>query len=174
GDRSAASQPFPNARELGIRSRAAVEAGDREAWLDMFTDDAVVQDPVGPSAFDPEGKGHRGRNAIARFYDTVIAPNEAISFEVERSYLCGDEVADVGVIRTTLPGGTHMAVVRRLHLPDRRLGQAHRASGLLGVRSDRTGRDLIGTGSEGTDLRRPGSVWSAATDDHPDGTVWSW
>jgi hypothetical protein len=24
---------------------------------------------------------------------------------IERSYLCGDEVADVGAIRTTLPGG---------------------------------------------------------------------
>jgi len=115
GDRGAVPPPYPNARQLGIRSRAAVEAGDREAWLDMFTDDAVVQDPVGPSAFDPEGKGHRGRDAIARFYDTVTAPNEAISFEVERSYLCGDEVADVGVIRTTLPGGTHMAVVRGVY-----------------------------------------------------------
>jgi len=115
GGEGTAASPVPDARQLGIRSRAAVEAGDREAWLAMFTDDAVVQDPIGPSVFDPEGKGHRGREAIARFYDTVIAPNDAISFEVERSYLCGDEVADVGVIRTTLPGGTHMAVVRGVY-----------------------------------------------------------
>jgi hypothetical protein len=26
---------------------------------------------------------------------------EAISFDIEESYLCGDEVADVGIIRTT-------------------------------------------------------------------------
>jgi len=107
--------PTPNARELGMRSRAAVEAGDREGWLDMFAPDAVVQDPIGPSPFDPEGTGHRGREAIARFYDTVISPSERITFEIESSFLCGDEVADVGTIRTTLAGGTHMAVVRGVY-----------------------------------------------------------
>jgi steroid Delta-isomerase len=104
-----------NARELGIRSRAAVHAGDREAWLDLFAPDAVVQDPIGPSPFNPDGTGHHGREAIAAFYDTVIAPSAAITFEIEQSYLCGDEVADVGVIRTTLAGGTHQAVVHGVY-----------------------------------------------------------
>jgi steroid delta-isomerase len=101
------------ARELGIRSRAAVHARDRDGWLDLFADDALVQDPIGPSPFDPEGKGHRGKEAIAAFYDTVIGPSEGIDFEINQSYLCGggDEVADVGVIRTTIAGGTHQAVV---------------------------------------------------------------
>lgn len=104
-----------NARELGIRSRAAVTAGDREGWLSLFADDAFVQDPIGPSAFDPEGKGHHGRVAIAAFYDTVIASSESITFEIAESYLCGDEVADVGTIRTTLAGGTHQAIVRGVY-----------------------------------------------------------
>jgi steroid Delta-isomerase len=99
------------ARELGIRSRAAVHARDRDGWLDLFADDALVQDPIGPSPFDPEGKGHRGKEAIAAFYDNVIAPSEAIDFEITQSYLAGDEVADVGIIRTTIAGGTHQAVV---------------------------------------------------------------
>jgi ketosteroid isomerase-like protein len=99
------------ARELGIRSRAAVHARDRDGWLDLFADDALVQDPIGPSPFDPEGKGHRGKAAIAAFYDNVIAPSEAIDFEINQSYLAGDEVADVGIIRTTIAGGTHQAVV---------------------------------------------------------------
>jgi ketosteroid isomerase-like protein len=102
----------PTARELGIRSRAAVKAKDRDGWLDLFAEDAVVQDPIGPSPFDPEGKGHRGRAAIAAFYDNVIAGSEAVDFEMAQSYLCGDEVADVGTIHTTLAGGTHQAVVR--------------------------------------------------------------
>ena len=99
------------ARELGIRSRAAVHARDRDGWLDLFAEDAFVQDPIGPSPFDPEGKGHHGRAAIAKFYDEVIAPSQAVDFEITQSYLCGDEVADVGIIRTTLAGGTHQAVV---------------------------------------------------------------
>ena len=104
-----------DARELGIRSRAAVAAGDREGWLALFADDAVVADPIGPSPFDPEGKGHHGRQAIAAFYDNVIAANEGITFEITDSYLCGDEVADVGIIRTRLTGGTHEAVVRGVY-----------------------------------------------------------
>jgi ketosteroid isomerase-like protein len=105
-----ADEPL-NARELGMRSRAAVHAKDRDGWLDLFASDAVVQDPIGPSPFDPEGKGHRGHDAIAAFYDTVIASSEAVDFEITHSYLCGDEVADVGIIRTTLAGGNHQAVV---------------------------------------------------------------
>ncbi len=103
------------ARELGRRSRAAVEAGDRDGWLDLFAPDAIVQDPIGPSPFDPGGHGHRGREAIAKFYDEVVAPSERITFEIEASYLCGDEVADVGVIRTWIAGGRHVAVVRGVY-----------------------------------------------------------
>ncbi|HEX3796459.1 MAG TPA: nuclear transport factor 2 family protein [Acidimicrobiales bacterium] len=104
-----------NVRELAIRSRAAVHARDREGWLALFADDAVVQDPIGPSPFDPEGKGHHGKEAIAAFYDTVIGPSEAISFEITASYLCGDEVADAGIITTTIAGGTHQAIVHGVY-----------------------------------------------------------
>jgi steroid delta-isomerase len=102
------------ARDLARRSQAAVQAKDRQAWLDLFAADAVVADPIGPSPLDPDGAGHRGLAAIAAFYDAVIAPNERISFQIERSYLCGDEVADVGIIRT-LPGGRHEVVVRGVY-----------------------------------------------------------
>ncbi len=104
-----------NARDLARRSQAAVHAKDRAAWLSLFAPDAVVADPIGPSPLDPAGHGHRGTAEIASFYDKVIAPNEAISFEIERSYLCGNEVADVGIIRTTLPGGQHVVVVRGVY-----------------------------------------------------------
>ncbi len=103
------------ARDLARRSQAAVTAKNRTAWLSLFAPDAVVQDPIGPSPFDPDGTGHRGLQAIAAFYDAVIAPNESITFEIESSYLCGDEVADVGVIRTVLAGGQHVAVVHGVY-----------------------------------------------------------
>jgi steroid Delta-isomerase len=109
------STEFPNARELGIRSRAAVAAKDRATWLSLFTEDAVVQDPIGPSPLDPSGEGQRGKEAIAAFYDNVISTSEATEFEMNQSYLCGDEVAEVGVIRITLAGGTHQAIVRGVY-----------------------------------------------------------
>lgn len=103
------------ARDLARRSQAAVKVKDRATWLSLFAPDAVIQDPIGPSPFDPEGNGHHGPEAIAAFYDKVIAPNDLITFQIETSYLCGNEVADVGVIRTVLPGGTHVALVRGVY-----------------------------------------------------------
>jgi len=110
-----ASPAAANARDLARRSQAAVRAKDRAAWLSLFAPDAVVQDPIGPSPFDEPGLGHRGSAAIAAFYDAVIAPNESITFEIENSYMCGEEVADVGVIRTVLPGGQLVAVVHGVY-----------------------------------------------------------
>jgi steroid delta-isomerase len=89
---------------------AAVEARDRHAWLALFADDGVVEDPIGPSAFDPEGRGHRGLEAIAAFYDSVIAANESITFDIRQSFLCGEEAANVGVIRIAFPGGAAVEV----------------------------------------------------------------
>jgi steroid delta-isomerase len=81
----------------GKRSREAAMARDKEAWLAVFADDAIVEDPIGPSHFDPEGKGHRGKEAISRFYDMAIAPSE-LEFHFEKTYQCGNEEANVGTI----------------------------------------------------------------------------
>jgi steroid delta-isomerase len=98
-------------REVSKRSMAAIESRDREAWLALFTEDAVVEDPIGPSMFDAEGLGHHGRDAIGKFFDEVIYPNDKIKFTIRASYECGSEVANVGTIDITLPGGTQIASV---------------------------------------------------------------
>ena len=46
---------------------------DREGWLSLYADDAIISDPVGPSPLDPAGEGHHGKVAIAQFYDNIIA-----------------------------------------------------------------------------------------------------
>jgi steroid Delta-isomerase len=81
----------------GKRSREAAVARDKAAWLALFADDAVIEDPIGPSHFDPEGKGHRGKDAIAKFFDMAIAPSE-LSFNFEKTFQCGNEEANVGSI----------------------------------------------------------------------------
>ena len=87
----------------------AVEAGDREAWLALFAPDAIVEDPIGPSMFDPDGAGHRGPEAIAAFYDTVVASGQ-VQFSIRESYAGGNECANVGTITTTLPDGSRAIV----------------------------------------------------------------
>jgi steroid Delta-isomerase len=89
------------AHEAGRRSREAVAARDKEAWLAVFADDAIVEDPIGPSVFDPEGLGHRGRDAIAAFWDKAIAPTTKIEFVFRDTYQCGNEEANVGHILIT-------------------------------------------------------------------------
>ncbi|MFC9436412.1 nuclear transport factor 2 family protein [Nocardia sp. NPDC057030] len=79
---------------------AAVRARDKDAWLARFAADAVVEDPVGPSDFDPAGKGHRGLDAISAFWDNAIAHNESIEFLFDDSFACGDEVAYTGRVRS--------------------------------------------------------------------------
>ena len=92
------------AHAAGHRSREAVRAKDKAAWLEVFAEDAVVEDPVGPSAFDPEGKGHRGRDAISAFWDKAIAPTDKIEFHFRDTYQCGNEEANVGHILITAAG----------------------------------------------------------------------
>lgn len=88
----------------GQRSRDAVAARDKEAWLAVFADDAIVADPIGPSPFDPEGKGHHGRDAISAFWDKAIAATDKIEFNFVDTFQCGDEEANVGSIVTTMAG----------------------------------------------------------------------
>lgn len=92
------------ARLASWRSADAVARGDRQAWLDNFADDAVVEDPVGPSPLDPEGRGHRGKDAIAKFWDAHIANGRPL-FSLTASYACGNECANVGTLTIQLANG---------------------------------------------------------------------
>ncbi len=93
------------ARAAARRSMDAVRRGAKDEWLALFAEDAVVEDPVGPSMFDPAGTGHRGHPAIAAFWDKVIGLAERVEFDIVDSFAAGSEVANVGTISTVLPGG---------------------------------------------------------------------
>lgn len=82
-------------RELAETSLRMTKENDRDGWLDLFTDDAVVEDPVGISPFDGGTGGHRGKEAIAKFRDGVISTMDSFDYEIERCYVCGDEAAAV-------------------------------------------------------------------------------
>lgn len=92
------------ARDLAIRSIQAVEQKDRAGWLALWADDGLIQDPVGRSPLDPDGQGHRGIEAITKFYDNVIAPSE-LRFCIRQSFACGNECANVGTITTRVGNG---------------------------------------------------------------------
>ena len=102
--RAPSRDPHP-ARDAALRSYEAVIAKHKDAWLDNFAEDGWVEDPVGPSVFDPEGRGHHGRAGRADFWDKTIAGVETFVFEIHDSFAAGDECANVGTIHTTLSNG---------------------------------------------------------------------
>ena len=63
--------------------------GNKEAWLALYTDDALVQDPVGVSLMDPTGEGHKGKEAISAFWDNVIGKAN-LDIRVNKRWTSGD------------------------------------------------------------------------------------
>lgn len=100
--------PNPNskhpARRAAWRSIDAVARGDKQAWLDNFADDAIVEDPIGESMIDPTGEGHRGKAAIEKFWDANIA-NARPMFSIQSSICCGNECANVATLTVQFPNG---------------------------------------------------------------------
>ena len=76
------------AKDLAETSLRLTKERDRAGWLALFAPDAFVEDPVG-------GGRHEGIDAITAFYDSTISTVESFEYEIERSYLCGSEVAVV-------------------------------------------------------------------------------
>lgn len=113
--------PFDDhpARVASRGSMELVAARDKDGWLALYAEDALIEDPVGPSPFDPQGAGHRGREHMSIFWDGTIATTERLDFEIVASHAAGDEVANVGTITALLPGGvrleTHGVYVYRVN-----------------------------------------------------------
>jgi ketosteroid isomerase-like protein len=101
-----ASQAHNPARRMSQLSFDAVGRKARADWLALFADDAVLADPVGPSAFDPEGLGHRGKDAIGAFWDNVIDGVPSYRFVVHDSFANGPHCANVATITCTFDDGT--------------------------------------------------------------------
>ncbi|CAN5496241.1 nuclear transport factor 2 family protein [soil metagenome] len=95
------------ARAASQRSYSAVAKGDLAEWLTVYAPDAVLEDPVGPSMFDPEGKGHHGHAAISAFWEKAIAPIETFRFEINDSFAHHKTCANIGRITTTFPDGSY-------------------------------------------------------------------
>lgn len=82
------------AQQASFNSVKFVQAKDKEAWLELFDKDAILQDPVGVSPLDETGLGHKGTEAIANFWDAAIAFGE-VEVDIQASHPCGYECANV-------------------------------------------------------------------------------
>lgn len=103
------------------RSPELVAVHDRAGWLSLFSDEAVVEDPIGsPPA--PKSNGFLGR-----FWDTFIAPHD-IRFEIRRDHFLGQDVFRDALIHTRI--GEHV----RIDVPAYLLYQLEERGGELRVK----------------------------------------
>ena len=82
---------MPSAEQVQAAVDAYVAAymkNDRDAFLDAFADDGVIEDPVGTPA-------HKGRDARGAFWDTVHQLTEQMTFDVKDVVVCDSEAAMV-------------------------------------------------------------------------------
>lgn len=59
-----------------LTSINCAQSGEKENWLALFAEDAILHDPVGPSPHDPTGEGFRGKARLEAFWDTMIGPSD--------------------------------------------------------------------------------------------------
>lgn len=99
------------AQAASEKSGEYVKAKDKAAWLALFAEDAVIQDPVGVSPLDETGLGHKGPEAISAFWDMVIATGTMERFDIASSHPAGDECANIIDMRNVMGD---MAVEQRM------------------------------------------------------------
>ncbi|ALG86143.1 nuclear transport factor 2 family protein [Gordonia phthalatica] len=88
------------------KSPTAVADHDRTAWLALFDDGGLVNDPVGSAP-------HRGSEELGAFYDTFIAPNTVV-FHPEHDIVCGDTVVRDLTLEIQMADGVTLLVPAHL------------------------------------------------------------
>ena len=102
------------ARRAALLSREYVHSKNREGWLGLYAEDAIIEDPIGVSIIDPEGKGHRGGAAREAFWDKFIAPSN-IHIDILDSYAAGKEVANHVILTMTMDLGEGKILQQKVH-----------------------------------------------------------
>jgi steroid delta-isomerase len=95
--------PVVTASEASWR---CVQAGDKEGWLALMTDDVLIEDPIGESVTNPDGNGVRGKEAVGAFFDANIGPNQlTVTREEMFPSSSPTEIAYILTLRTLFPNG---------------------------------------------------------------------
>ena len=92
------------AMKIPRASWAAVQAHDKQAWLDLMADDVCIEDPIGKGPTNPSGDGINGKAEVGAFYDKHIAKSNIVIVTHE-SHSVGNEAAHEMELTTTLENG---------------------------------------------------------------------
>lgn len=90
-----ASSSTPDPFTPVLRSPELVKRHDKAGWLALFTEEALIEDPVGAGAYV-------GRERHSKFWDAFIAPND-VTFRPIRDFASGARVVRYVTISTVTP-----------------------------------------------------------------------
>ncbi len=82
------------AYQMSLVSRECLKTKDKARWLGMWAEDGIIEDPIGPTMLDPDGKGHATPEAREAFYDRNIA-NADIEYIIHETYTSHLECANI-------------------------------------------------------------------------------
>ena len=95
------------------QSPQAVAVHDKTAWMSIFAQNHVVEDPVGSRPHLSDVGGAEPHRALSRFYDTFIAPNK-LAFDVKQDVVCGQHVVRDLAINLQMSDKVHAQVPMHL------------------------------------------------------------
>ena len=123
---------------------------DKERWLALYSDDAVLEDPVGTPASHKGRRPGRLGDEVGRFYEAFIAPS-GIEMVARR-----DIVSDMHVFRAVDIHTTNLKTGLKMVVPANLLYELVRRDGALRIRRmqahwelNRMSRMLMGEGLPG-------------------------
>ncbi|TDJ06206.1 MAG: hypothetical protein E2O68_05290 [Deltaproteobacteria bacterium] len=91
--------------ELVKNSPRLVAVHDKKNWVNLFSKDSVIADPIGTRPVSHQN--------LPKFYETFIAPNDIV-FEEKIDIITDNQVARDVLIHTKLPGGLRVKVPAHL------------------------------------------------------------
>ncbi|MBK6510796.1 MAG: nuclear transport factor 2 family protein [Haliea sp.] len=89
------------AYQMSLRSRECLKTKDKARWLAMWAEDGIIEDPIGPTILDPDGKGHSTPAAREAFYDRNIA-NSDIEYIIHQTYTAHLECANIVTLNVVM------------------------------------------------------------------------
>jgi hypothetical protein len=135
---------------MARRSPEIAARHDKAEWLALYSDDAVIEDPVGTPASQKGRRPGRLGDELGRFYEAFIAPS-AIDMTVRREIVC-----DMHVFRAIDIHTTNLKTGLQMKVPANLLYEMVAVGGGLAIRRmqahwelNRTSRILMSQGLRG-------------------------
>ena len=100
--------PVVTASEASWR---CVQAGDRDGWLALMTDNVISEHPIGPAYTNPDGTGVVGKDGVSQWWERSVGL-ATIRITCEETFPSSspDEIAHILQLRFTFDNGSTSGV----------------------------------------------------------------